>query len=91
LSLNKKRSGSPLWRSATWLILAYSLSGSGQEVARHVKVRVQPGYPPLARRMNLGGHPVLIEAAEIAVRQWRFDTGPESTEVVEIKFNNSGQ
>ena len=37
----------------------------------------------------LGGHPLLIDAAENAVRQWRYEPGTEGTEVVEIRFSNS--
>lgn len=37
----------------------------------------------------LGGHPLLIDAAETAVKQWKYEPGPEATEVVEIRFNGS--
>ena len=37
----------------------------------------------------LGGHPLLIDAAQNAVKQWRYEPGPEGTEVVEIRFNNN--
>jgi TonB family protein len=36
----------------------------------------------------LGGHPLLIDAAESAVKQWRYEAGPEATEVVEFKFDD---
>lgn len=36
----------------------------------------------------LGGHPLLIDAAESAVKQWKYEPGTEGTEVVEIRFNN---
>ena len=37
----------------------------------------------------LGGHPLLIDAAQNAVKQWRYEPGTEGTEVVEIRFSNS--
>lgn len=37
----------------------------------------------------LGGHPLLIDAAENAVKQWRYEPGAEGTEVVEIRFTNN--
>ncbi|MGH9524820.1 MAG: energy transducer TonB [Terriglobales bacterium] len=35
----------------------------------------------------LGGHPLLIEAATAAVKQWKYEAGAESTTIVEFKFN----
>ncbi len=35
----------------------------------------------------VGGHPVLAEAAVSAVKQWRYESGPESTQIVDVKFN----
>ncbi len=34
----------------------------------------------------VGGNPVLIEAAVDALKKWRWETGTESTEVVEFRF-----
>ena|SRR5690242_20704599 len=34
----------------------------------------------------LGGHPLLAVAAEDAVKKWRYEPGPESTQTVEIRF-----
>jgi TonB family protein len=36
----------------------------------------------------LGGHPLLIDAAENAVKQWRYEPGVEETQIVEIRFTN---
>ena len=34
-----------------------------------------------------GGHPMLAEAAQKALRQWRFESTPrESYEIIEIRF-----
>lgn len=34
----------------------------------------------------LGGHPLLVEAAESAISQWKFAAGSESRETVELHF-----
>lgn len=34
----------------------------------------------------LGGHPLLIQAANDAVKKWRYEPGPESTTVIEFHF-----
>jgi TonB family protein len=39
----------------------------------------------------LGGHPILIPAAETAVKQWKYEAaGSETTTVVEVKFSTGG-
>ena len=35
----------------------------------------------------LGGHPLLIESAEQAVRKWRYEPGPAAKLVVEFNFH----
>lgn len=37
---------------------------------------------------SLGGHPLLIDAAQNAVKQWKFEPGQEGTEIVEIRFSH---
>ena len=36
----------------------------------------------------LGGHPLLIQAANEAIKKWRYEPGPETTTVVEFHFHN---
>ena len=36
----------------------------------------------------VGGHPLLVQAAERAVQKWRWEqSGRESTEAIELRFN----
>jgi TonB family protein len=103
-----------------WLVFSFIslVAASGMSVGRasaeegvHRKVtnQVQPAYPPLARKMNLGGvvkllvvvgpdgkvksvkpmggHPLLINAAEDAIRKWRYEpASQESAGVIEFRF-----
>lgn len=81
---------------------------SSTESSRKVVRRVEPRYPEIARKMNLGGtvkvvavvaadgsvkkvepvggSPVLVEAAQSAIQQWKFAAGAESREAVELHF-----
>lgn len=40
---------------------------------------------------TLGGHPLLIDAAQNAVKLWRYEPGLEAVEIVEIRFANGNQ
>jgi len=80
------------------------------EDGRRTRIKVNPVYPELARRVNasgsvrleiqiapngevrsvkaLGGHPLLIPAAEDAIRRWRYEPAPETTTtIVEFRFS----
>ena len=35
----------------------------------------------------LGGHPLLIQSADTAVRKWRFEPGPAGKTIVEFTFH----
>lgn len=37
----------------------------------------------------LGGHPLLIQSAEDAVRKWRFEPGSPSKQIVEFNFQQA--
>ena len=37
----------------------------------------------------IGGHPILVTAAEDAVKKWKFDSAAgETTQIVEVKFDS---
>jgi len=36
----------------------------------------------------LGGHPLLIQSANDAVKKWRYEPGPESTAIIEFHFRH---
>jgi protein TonB len=82
---------------------------SSNEVRKLVR-KVDPVYPPMARKINLsgtvkvfavvatdgtvknvepvGGSPVLVQAAQEAIRQWKYvPAASESKELVEIHFH----
>jgi len=40
----------------------------------------------VAKVEPLGGSPLLVQAAESAVSQWKFAAGPETKETVELRF-----
>ncbi len=83
-------------------------SQQSSEGGRRIVRRVDPLYPQVAKRMNLGGvvkvvavvatdgsvkkveavggSPLLVQAAENAISQWKFAPGPESREPVELHF-----
>jgi protein TonB len=64
------------------------------ELARRMgitgKVRIEVVVAPDGRVKNaraIGGHPVLVQPCLDAVRDWRFDPGPEeTTQVIEFAF-----
>jgi TonB family protein len=93
--------------------VAFAQVASTDEGRRKIKTKVSPGYPELARRMNVagkvkievvitpdgrvrstrvvGGHPLLVQACQDAVREWKFTpASEESTQVVEFEFRGSG-
>jgi TonB family protein len=80
------------------------------ESNRKVVNKVVPGYPAMARTLNLkgsvrlealvlpngsiktvevkGGHPVLAQAAENAIRKWKWEPAAhETVEPIEVKFD----
>ena len=57
----------------------------------HGKVRLQVTIAPDGTVKSvhaLGGHPLLVGAAQDAVRQWKFESGPkETTNLIEFNFD----
>ena len=81
-----------------------------EQTVRKVTNRVVPGYPAMARQLNLsgtvklealvlptgnvksiqvvGGNPLLIQSAQNAVRDWKWEKAEhETTELVEFRFH----
>jgi TonB family protein len=87
---------------------AQTSQSSNSEAARKIVRKVDPRYPDLARKLNLGGtvkvvavvasdgnvkkveplggSPLLVQAAQSAISQWKFSPGEESRETVELHF-----
>ena len=68
------------------------------EVAKRMNVsgsvRLEVEVSPTGSVKNvkaLGGHPLLIQAAVDAVKQWKYEAGGDSTVEVEIKFQPAAQ
>jgi TonB family protein len=64
------------------------------ELAQRMKitgvVRVQVTVSPdgsVKEAKLMGGHPVLASAAMDAIKKWRYEPGPESTGIVEFRFD----
>ncbi len=64
------------------------------EMARHmnlkgtVRLEVEIGPDGSVKSTKaLGGHPMLIQSAEQAIRKWRYEPGPPTKTVVEFNFH----
>ena len=97
------------------LVFSYAFGATGtahcqdsNDSGRRLVQKVEPRYPEVAKRMNLGGtvkvvalvapdgkvkkvepmggSPILVQAAQSAVSQWRYAAGNESRETVELHF-----
>jgi TonB family protein len=38
----------------------------------------------------VGGHPLLVQSCQDAVKEWKFTPGEEATQIVEFDFNGNG-
>jgi TonB family protein len=58
------------------------------------KVKIEVVIAPDGRVKStrvMGGHPLLVQACQDAVKEWKFTPAPEeSTQVVEFGFGGSG-
>jgi TonB family protein len=64
------------------------------EMARHmtlkgtVRLEIEIGADGVVKSSKaLGGHPLLIQSAEQAVRKWRYQPGPPAKTIVEFNFH----
>jgi protein TonB len=68
------------------------------ELARRMnvtgKVKIEVVILPDGRVKStrvIGGHPLLVQACQDAVKEWKFTPAPEeTTQIVEFDFNGSG-
>lgn len=58
------------------------------------KVKIEVVITPDGRVKStrvIGGHPLLVQACQDAVKEWKFVAGPdETTQIVEFEFSGSG-
>jgi TonB family protein len=58
------------------------------------KVKIEVVITPDGRVKStrvIGGHPLLVQSCQDAVKEWKFAPAPEeSTQIVEFEFNTSG-
>ena len=53
-----------------------------------VRLELEIGADGMVKNTRaLGGHPVLIQCAEEAVKKWRYEPGPPTKTVVEFNFH----
>ena len=70
----------------TYPELAHKMNVSGT-----VRVEVVVGANGAVKSAKaLGGHPLLIESALSAAKQYKYEPGAESTETISFDFNPSG-
>jgi len=57
------------------------------------KVKIEVVIAPDGRVKStrvVGGHPLLVQACQDAVKEWKFTPGEEATQIVEFDFNGNG-
>ena len=78
---------------------AFAQSSTTSENGRKVKTRVAPVYPEIEVVITpdghvkstrvVGGHPILVQACQDAVKDWKFVPGSEeTTQVIEFEFHD---
>ena len=76
-------------RVVTRVVPQYPALARTMSIRGSVKVEavIAPNGTPKSVDIK-GGHPVLAQAAQNAVRQWRWEPSPhETTQLIEIKFS----
>jgi TonB family protein len=62
-----------------------------KKMSVHGRVKLEVTIAPDGRVKSvhvLGGHPLLVGAAQTAVQQWKYEPGPkETTQIVEFNFD----
>jgi TonB family protein len=51
-----------------------------------IEVKVAPNGDVIKTSV-VGGHPVLVQSAEEAAKQWKFEAGTQSTEIILFTFS----
>ncbi len=71
------------------VVPAYPYLAYGMRLKGSVKVNVVVAPNGKAKSVEAkGGHPVLIQAAEDAIKKWKWEPAPHEThELIEVNFN----
>ena len=67
----------------------YPTLARSMNIRGNVKVEAQVAPNGTVKNVDVkGGHPILVQSAVNAVKQWKFETSPHETkELIEIKFD----
>lgn len=69
---------------------AYPELARRNHVAGTVRIQIVIGANGQVKSTKpLGGHPLLVQSAESAVKRWRYEQGAETTTVIEFHFHEN--
>jgi TonB family protein len=75
-------------RTKSKVMPSYPELAQRMKITGVVRVQVTVDQNGLVKEAKLvGGHPVLANVALDAVKKWRYEPGPESTGIVEFRFD----